>query len=152
KRQAPIVLMHMQGTPATMQGNPTYADGVAGGFAFLGKRNAPPRAAGIAPPRLPLAPRIWVRQAKAPNTALRRGPRAFTRLGKPMVVGVSRKGFIGRLSGETEPSERLFGTAAAVAWSVANGASIVRVHDVPEMSKVVRVIDAIQNPADFLTS
>ena len=67
----------------------------------------------------------------------------LTVLGRPLVVGTSRKSFIWRITGEDEPSQRLFGTAATVAWSVANGASIVRVHDVEPMAKVVKMIRAI---------
>ena len=68
----------------------------------------------------------------------------FTGLGRPLVIGTSRKGFIGTIAGEPQPNQRLFGTAATVAWSIANGADIVRVHDVEPMLKVVRVIRAIQ--------
>ncbi|HXE56109.1 MAG TPA: dihydropteroate synthase, partial [Tepidisphaeraceae bacterium] len=62
-----------------------------------------------------------------------------------LVVGTSRKGFIGKITGEDLATGRLFGTAATVAWSVANGADLVRVHDVAQMSQVVRMIEAIQN-------
>jgi len=65
-------------------------------------------------------------------------------IGRPVVIGASRKGFIGRITGESDPANRLFGTAASVAWSVANGAAVVRVHDVGAMAKVVKMIRAIQ--------
>jgi len=66
-------------------------------------------------------------------------------IGPPLLVGTSRKGFIGRITGETDPTDRRFGTAATVAWSIANGAAMVRVHDVEPMARVVRMMRAIQN-------
>src|SRR5438874_893906 len=69
--------------------------------------------------------------------------RELTVLGRPIVIGTSRKRFIGQITGETEPAERLWGTAATVAWSLANGASIARVHDVEPMVKVVKMCRAI---------
>ena len=77
---------------------------------------------------------------------LRRLPE-IAALGRPLVVGTSRTKFIGTLTNEPEPSKRLFGTAASVAWSLANGAAVVRVHDVAEMVQVVNVIDAIAYPS-----
>ena len=77
--------------------------------------------------------------------------RILARVGLPVVVGTSRKGFIGRITGETEAAQRLFGTAATVAWSAANGASIVRVHDVRAMSQVVRMIGAIQSGGGMIS-
>jgi dihydropteroate synthase len=70
-----------------------------------------------------------------------------------VVIGTSRKGFIGKITGESEPSKRLFGTAASVAWSIASGADIVRVHDVGPMTQVVRMMRAIigGDTSDFLT-
>ena len=65
-------------------------------------------------------------------------------VGRPVVVGTSRKGFIGRITGETDPAGRAFGTAATVAWCVARGAAVVRVHDVGPMAQVARMIRAIQ--------
>jgi dihydropteroate synthase len=67
-------------------------------------------------------------------------------LGYPLVVGASRKGFIGKVLGQSDPERRVYGTAATVAWSVANGAAVVRVHDVEPMSQVVRIVRAIQHP------
>ncbi|MDA8340101.1 MAG: dihydropteroate synthase, partial [Nitrospiraceae bacterium] len=68
----------------------------------------------------------------------------FTLLGRPVAVGVSRKAFIGKILGDVPPSERLEGTASAVAISIFNGANIIRVHDVKEMAKVAKVADAIK--------
>jgi dihydropteroate synthase len=72
-----------------------------------------------------------------------RRQRELTSLGRPTVIGTSRKGFIGRITGESEPSRRLFGTAASVGWAIANGAGIVRVHDVGPMKQVVAMTRAI---------
>ena len=70
--------------------------------------------------------------------------RQFTRIGRPLLVGTSRKAFVGAITNESVPAQRLFGTAATVAWSIANGAAIVRVHDVAPMAQVVKMIRAIQ--------
>jgi dihydropteroate synthase len=146
RRRVPVVLMHMQGTPATMQVDPRYHD-VAGEVArFLRERLAAAIAAGVPEGDVLLDPGIGFGKTAAHNLELlRRLPEVAAAVSRPLVVGVSRKGFIGRISGEPEPAQRLFGTAAAVAWSVANGASIVRVHDVAAMAQVARVIGAIQS-------
>jgi dihydropteroate synthase len=144
ERGAPIVLMHMQGQPATMQVAPAYADVVADVVAHLRDRVAAAVGAGIPPHRILLDPGIGFGKTLDHNLALLRNLQRFADLNHPLLLGVSRKGFIGRISGESEPSQRLFGTAAAVAWCIANHAHVVRVHDVEQMSKVVKVIDAIR--------
>jgi dihydropteroate synthase len=144
ERGVPIVLMHMQGQPATMQVNPSYRNVVGEVGAFLAERIKAATAAGVAKYRILLDPGIGFGKTMAHNLELLRRLSEFADLGQPLVVGTSRKGFIGRITGETEPSNRLMGTAATVAWSVANRAAVVRVHDVEAMSKVVRVIRAIQ--------
>jgi dihydropteroate synthase len=146
QRGVPIVLMHMQGTPATMQLNPTYDNVTAETIAFLRERIAAAEGMGIAPHRILVDPGIGFGKTMAHNLELLRRQREFvTTVARPVVIGTSRKGFIGRITDEPEPSRRLFGTAAAVAWSVANGAAVVRVHDVAEMSKVVRMTEAIRH-------
>lgn len=147
RRAVPVVLMHMQGTPATMQVNPTYADVVSEIKQFLRDRVAAAEAVGIDPARILIDPGIGFGKRMGHNLELLRRLAEFTSLRRPMVVGVSRKGFIGRITGEDLPSGRRFGTAAAVAWSAANGAAIVRVHDVAPMAQVVRMIEAIQHGA-----
>jgi dihydropteroate synthase len=129
-----------------MQENPLYEDVVADVKAFLAERMEVARAAGVDEERIWLDPGIGFGKTAAHNLELlRRLPEVAAAVRRPLVVGVSRKGFIGRISAEPEPAHRLFGTAAAVAWSVANGASIVRVHDVAPMAQVTRVIGAIQS-------
>jgi dihydropteroate synthase len=143
RRGVPLVLMHMQGTPATMQDAPVYADVVAETIAFLRERVAAAQAAGIELGRILLDPGIGFGKTQAHNLELLRRQREFLALGRPLVIGTSRKGFIGRITGEPEPARRLFGTAASVALAVANGAAIVRVHDVGPMVQVVRMTRAI---------
>ena len=143
RRGVPVILMHMQGTPATMQENPIYQDVVAETIAFLRERVAAAQAAGVELPRTLLDPGIGFGKTMEHNLELLRRQREFLALGRPVVIGTSRKGFIGRITGETEPSKRLFGTAASVALSIAAGATIVRVHDVAPMVQVLRMTRAI---------
>jgi dihydropteroate synthase len=143
RRGVPVVLMHMQGTPLTMQDAPSYSDVVAETIAFLRERVAAAQAVGIELEKILLDPGIGFGKAQAHNLELLRRQREFLALGRPVVIGTNRKGFIGRITGEAEPSRRLFGTAASVALAVANGAAIVRVHDVGPMVQVVRMTRAI---------
>jgi dihydropteroate synthase len=146
RRRVPVVLMHMRGTPATMQIDPRYDDVVGEVARFLRERLSAAVEAGVAETDVLLDPGIGFGKTAAHNLELlRRLPEiAAAAAGRPLVVGVSRKGFIGRISGESDPANRVLGTAAAVAWSAAHGASILRVHDVAAMAQVVRVIGAIQ--------
>ena len=136
--------MHMQGQPATMQANPSYRNVVEEVAAHLRDRAAAATTAGVAPHRILLDPGIGFGKDVNHNLELLRRLRELTSLGHPLVLGTSRKGFLGRIAGEPTPRDRLFATAASVAWCVANGAAIVRVHDVEPMTRVVRVIRAIQ--------
>ena len=142
--KAPIVLMHMQGTPRTMQEAPVYSDVVAEVIGFLRSRAEAAVAAGIEPSRVLVDPGIGFGKTVDHNLQLLRGLGELAACGWPVVVGTSRKGFIRAVTGEIEPSQRLMGTAASVAWSAANGAAVVRVHDVEPMARVVRMIRSIQ--------
>jgi dihydropteroate synthase len=145
RRRVPVILMHMQGTPATMQLDPRYDDVTREVGAFLRERAVAATDAGVAESDVLLDPGIGFGKTVAHNLELlRRLGELAAGLGRPLVVGTSRKGFIGRVTGEQDPDRRLFGTAATVAWSVANGASVVRVHDVGPMVQVARMIGAIQ--------
>lgn len=144
-RSSPIVLMHMQGNPATMQKNPTYRNVVDEIGIYLKDRAAAARAAGVAAHRILLDPGIGFGKTVHHNLEILRRLSELTASGSPLVLGTSRKGFLGRISGEGETRDRLFATAASVAWCVANQAAVVRVHDVEAMVKVVRVIEAIKN-------
>ena len=140
----PIILMHMQGEPATMQVNPHYTNVIEEVKSFFIERIEAAKSAGINLDRILLDPGIGFGKNVNHNLTLIRDMSRFKDLGRPLVIGTSRKGFIGTISGEPQPNQRLMGTAATVAWSIANGADIVRVHDVEAMLKVVRVIRAIQ--------
>ena len=144
QRGAPIVLMHMQGQPATMQVDPQYADVVAEVKQYLKNRLEAAIEAGVNREKVLLDPGIGFGKTADHNLALLQELRQFTELGRPLLLGTSRKGFVGRITGETEASQRLMGTAATVAWCATNGAAIVRVHDVAAMVKVVRIIVAMQ--------
>ena len=151
-RKIPLVLMHMQGTPATMQDDPRYGDVVNDVIAALRERVTAAQAAGVALDRILLDPGIGFGKTMEHNLELIRRQKEFCALGRPTVIGVSRKGFIGRITDEPEPSQRLFGTAASVAWSIASGASIVRVHDVKPMVQVVKMTHAILQSTSPLSS
>jgi dihydropteroate synthase len=147
RRGIPIVLMHMQGTPATMQDNPVYGDVMAEVIESLRGRAGAAIAAGIPSSNILLDPGIGFGKRMEHNLELIRRVEELNALGRPVVVGVSRKGFMGRITGEDLASGRRFATAAAVCWSVTNGAAMVRVHDVGPMAQVVRMIEAIQHGA-----
>ena len=140
---APVVLMHMQGTPATMQERPQYTDVVTEVAAFLGERAAAARAAGVAPDAIVVDPGIGFGKTVAHNCRLLRRLDVLAGLGYPVLVGVSRKGFLGQLLGGRPVGERLLGTAAAAALAVAGGARLLRVHDVGAIREVVAVAEAV---------
>jgi dihydropteroate synthase len=144
--KAPMVLMHMQGTPATMQHDPRYDDVVAEVAAFLADRAAAAEAAGVPHDALVVDPGIGFGKRDQHNYALLADLGRFTLLGHPVLVGTSRKGFIGRALGLPE-LERLEGTAATVVWAVERGARIVRVHDVRHMVRTVRMTEALMRGA-----
>jgi dihydropteroate synthase len=142
-RGAPVVLMHMKGTPRTMQQDPRYDDVVSEVRDYLRARLEAACAAGVARSKILLDPGIGFGKTVQHNLSLLRHLPELAGPGQPLLIGTSRKGFIGTLTGERLARDRLFGTAATVAWSVANGASVVRVHDVRQMKQVVDVIEAI---------
>ncbi len=139
---AGMVLMHMLGDPKTMQEAPRYDDVVAEVREFLRERIESAEFAGIAPEALCIDPGIGFGKTLEHNLLLLRHLDALIELGRPVIVGPSRKRFIGAILDLPE-EERVEGTAGAVAWAVGRGANVVRVHDVREMVRVVRVVDAI---------
>ena len=141
---AGMVLMHMLGDPKTMQDDPRYDDVVAEVGDFLRDRVDAAVAAGIERDHLAIDPGLGFGKTMDHNLVLMRDVGAFRALGVPVVVGPSRKSFIGALSGVDEPSRRVEGTAGAVAWLAANGAHVVRVHDVVAMKRVLQVVDAVR--------
>jgi dihydropteroate synthase len=138
-----LVLMHMQGEPKTMDLEPRYEDVVAEVRDFLAARLGAAVAAGVTRAQLCVDPGIGFGKDLAHNLTLLHGVATFADLRVPVLVGTSRKRFIGELTGVDDPVDRVEGTAGAVAWCVAHGVDIVRVHDVKEMVRVVRVVDAI---------
>jgi dihydropteroate synthase len=145
QRRAPLILMHMQGMPRTMQLNPSYEALIDEIFAFLHRRLEAAKAGGIAAEHLLIDPGIGFGKGTRHNLELLRKLHHLRTLGQPLVIGTSRKAFIGRLLG-TEANDRLEGTAATVASAIAQGADIVRVHDVLAMARVARVMDAMLRP------
>lgn len=146
--QLPICLMHMQGTPATMQDNPHYADASRDVREYLQARVnavlAGAVAAGLSAPQLLLDPGFGFGKTDEHNLALLRGLAELQVLGYPLLVGFSRKSMIGRLLGR-EPDERLAGSLALAMLSVQRGASIVRVHDVAETRDVLKLLQIIES-------
>ncbi len=144
ERHAVVVLMHMQGTPTTMQQRPTYDDVVGEVRAFLADRVASVTTAGIAPSRIIIDPGIGFGKTTDHNLAILAGLTAFREIGVPVLVGPSRKRFIGQLLGIEDPADRLYGTLAAVAACVLAGVECVRVHDVAETRQVADLCAAIR--------
>jgi dihydropteroate synthase len=130
-----------------MQDDPTYDDVVAEVLDFLARRLGAAVAAGVEPERLCVDPGIGFGKNLAHNLTLLHDIEAFERLRVPLLVGASRKRFIGQLTGVDDPAERVEGTAGAVAWCAAHGVDVVRVHDVLQMARVIRVVDAIARGA-----
>jgi dihydropteroate synthase len=149
QRKLPVILMHMQGTPQTMQAGPTYSDVTADVAEFLVQRREVAVGAGIDRSRILFDPGIGFGKSVSHNLQLLRDTEALAKLGQPLAVGPSRKSFIGRILGESRPERRIFGTAASVAWCLSNGAAVLRVHDVGPIAQVVRMMQAIfdANPA-----
>ena len=135
----PVVLMHMRGDPTTMMGLSTYARLATEVAHELGLRVAAAEAAGVLRRNIAVDPGIGFAKAPDASIALLQDLGPLMELGLPMLVGVSRKGFIGVLSGETEASARVGGSIAAALWAVMQGASILRVHDVAPTVQAVKV-------------
>jgi dihydropteroate synthase len=143
ERKVPVILMHIQGTPETMQVEPKYKNVVREVLTFLVDRAKRAEGFGIPKERIFIDPGIGFGKTLEHNLALLKNLERFTKDGYRVCVGTSRKSFIGRITGKANPAERLFGTAGTVAFSVMSGASIVRIHDVAEITQVVKVVNAI---------
>jgi dihydropteroate synthase len=137
-----VVLMHRRGTPETMQRSPYYWSLLDEILDELGERVAAAEAAGIPAERILVDPGIGFGKRLEDNLALHRHLPEMRNLGRPILIGPSRKAFLGAVTGK-EAQERAFGTAAAVAAAVFGGAHVIRVHDVKEMRDVVRAASAI---------
>lgn len=143
RSQIPVILMHMQGTPQNMQADPKYDDVVEEVLAYLMQRAKIAEAAGIATERIFLDPGIGFGKTIEHNLQLLNRLDLLCGVGYRVLIGASRKRFIGEITGKETPSDRIFGTAATTAIAVAKGVSIVRVHDVAEAVDVVKVSNAI---------
>ncbi|MFB2976201.1 dihydropteroate synthase [Microseira sp. BLCC-F43] len=139
----PIVLMHMRGTPQTMQKMTDYEDLIGEIYQFLQARVEAAIASGIDKSRIIIDPGIGFAKTSDQNLEILRRLSEFSSLDCPILVGVSRKSFIGRILNQTDPQGRIWGTAGACAGAIASGADILRVHDVQEMRDVCLVADAI---------
>ena len=148
--QAPLILMHMRGEPHSMQRAPFARDVVTNVLQGLRWSIATARKHGVAKSRIVLDPGIGFGKSWRQNYELLARLDEIAKLGFPMVIGTSRKGFLGATlahQGKSAPSgERIWGTAATVTASILNGAHIVRVHDVAEMAEVARVADCVLRP------
>jgi dihydropteroate synthase len=144
KRNVPIVLMHMQGTPETMQNAPYYKDAPGEVCAFLTARAEACIAAGISKDHIIVDPGIGFGKATEHSVEILRHLDQVVKLGYPVLIGVSRKSFIARLSRNEDPQDRLPGSLAATLWAVQKGASIVRVHDVKETRQALAVYSALK--------
>nr|WP_298112271.1 dihydropteroate synthase [uncultured Pseudomonas sp.] len=138
----PVCLMHMRGEPTTMQQDPRYADILSEVRGFLVERMAACATAGIAAERLILDPGFGFAKTLEHNLRLFKHLESLHELGRPLLVGVSRKSMIGRVLGH-EVGGRLYGSLALAALAVGKGAQILRVHDVAETADVVRMLAAV---------
>ena len=142
ERGVPVVIMHMQGTPRDMQDNPTYEDVVGDITRFLRERAELAIQAGVEREKVIVDPGIGFGKTLEHNLEIMRRLAEFRSLGYPLLLGTSRKSFIGAVL-DRPAGERLMGSVSTVAFAIARGVDIVRVHDVTEMLDAVRMADAM---------
>ena len=140
----PVVLMHMLGSPVDMQIEPHYEDVVGEITAFLARAIGRAIAVGVHRDRIIIDPGIGFGKTVENNLEILRRLSEFHRLGRPILLGTSRKSFIGRVLGQESPRDRIWGTAATVALAVASGTHILRVHDVAQMRQVADMACAVR--------
>lgn len=140
--QAGLILMHIQGTPKNMQENPHYDNLIEEIKDYLKESIKLAEQAGVKKSKIIIDPGIGFGKKLEHNLSILKNLRQFEELGKPIMVGTSRKSFIGKLL-DLPVEERLEGSLAGVAVSILNGANLVRVHDVKESVRVARLVDAI---------
>jgi dihydropteroate synthase len=150
RRRVPLILMHRRGEPRTMQAGPFVRDVMKDVLQGLRRSVEAARKAGVAKSQIILDPGIGFGKSFAQNYELLQKLPQLAKLGYPLLLGTSRKGFLGatlaRGGKPAPPEERIWGTAATVTASILNGAHIVRVHDVAEMVQVARVADCLLDP------
>jgi len=146
RRKLPLILMHMRGEPRTMHKQPFARNALRDVTSGLRKAVTLARRAGVPKSQIVFDPGIGFGKSADQDCELLARLPELARLGFPLLIGASRKRFVGRILGGLPPHERVWGTAATVAAAIFGGAHIVRVHDVTEMVQVARVTDAILNP------
>lgn len=139
----PIILMHLKGTPQTMQSLTKYQNLITEIKAFLERQINKAIASRIPQSNIIIDPGIGFAKNSVQNIQLIQQLSQFKSLNTPILIGVSRKSFIGKITGQNNPKDRVFGTAAACCGAIANGADIIRVHDVAQMYDVAKVADTI---------
>jgi dihydropteroate synthase len=142
---AAVCLMHMPGLPMSLERNPEYGDVVTHVRDHLAERAHAALSAGIASELIVLDPGIGFGKSVSQNLDLLRRLSEIVEIGYPVLIGTSRKSFIGKILGDLPPEERIEGTAATVALAIAGGAAIIRVHDVKIMVRVARISDAVMH-------
>lgn len=142
KFNVPVIIMHIKGTPKNMQENPYYEDVTGEIKEYFEERINLATSSGIAEENIILDPGIGFGKRFEDNLAILKNLKEFKKLGKPLLVGLSRKSFIGKIL-DLPVEERLEGSLGALALSIMQGANIVRVHDVKESVRVAKVVDAI---------
>jgi dihydropteroate synthase len=143
KLDAPIVLMHSRGTPKTMQQFTNYEDLVGEIYQFLEQRIKAAISAGINSEKIIIDLGIGFAKTYQQNIDLLKNIAQFKSLDTPILIGTSRKSFIGQIINKTNPKERIWGTAATCCVAIANGTDILRVHDIAEMYDVCRTADVL---------
>jgi dihydropteroate synthase len=144
RHNVPVVIMHIKGTPKNMHKNPSYKSLISEVIDYLREGIKIARNAGVADEKIIIDPGIGFGKTLEHNLEIIKKLDEFSGLEKPILIGPSRKSFIGKILGDLPVSERLEGTAAAIAISIFNGANIIRVHDVKEMAMVAKVADRIK--------
>ncbi|MGI0482691.1 dihydropteroate synthase [Geminocystis sp. CENA526] len=146
KLQVPIILMHIKGTPETMQNLTDYQDLIGEIKLFFQERIAEAIKLGIKKEHIILDPGIGFAKTYEQNLEILRNISEIKTLGFPVLIGTSRKSFIGKILNKENPLERIWGTAATCSYAITQGANILRVHDVEQMYDVIRVTDALNQP------
>ena len=147
KAQIPVILMHMQGTPQTMQDKPEYHDVVGEVIAFLKERKQACMAAGIDEGNIIFDPGIGFGKSLEDNLAILNNIKKFNVVGCPVLLGTSRKSFIEKICANTPTAQRLPGSLASILWGLEQGVEMFRVHDVAQTRQAFDVWQAIKQPS-----
>ncbi|TET68372.1 MAG: dihydropteroate synthase [Candidatus Zixiibacteriota bacterium] len=146
RHQVPVIVMHIKGTPRDMQKDPQYRDLIGEILSYFRESISRADAAGVPADKIIIDPGIGFGKSFAHNLDILKGLESFKVLGKPIMVGVSRKSFLGKIL-DLPVDERLEGSIAAALYAVLRGANIVRVHDVAATVRALRTVEAIQRAA-----